>query len=127
MTKEQLAAMLDGSEYGNEIISAESDLAAKHGLVVVFGYSDDNVEFRGAIRKEVEAGGGAIIHLDKCGIYKSNQELANCKTIEAIWCEDEGAPAWTYKTDIPHATFDIYDDGEVFCRGIIFEMAALEG
>ena len=34
-------------------------------------------------------------------------------------------PAWTYMTDIPHATFDVMDDGELYCRGIVFALADL--
>jgi hypothetical protein len=46
-----------------------------------------------------------------------------CKTIEAIWGKD--GYSWTYKTDIPHATFDIFEDGEKFCRGIVFDIKSL--
>lgn len=48
MTKEQMAALLNGREYGDEITRAEHQIARASGLVVVFGYSDDNMEVRGA-------------------------------------------------------------------------------
>jgi len=31
-----------------------------------------------------------------------------------------------YETDIPHETFDIYEDGEKFCRGIVFSIDSLK-
>jgi hypothetical protein len=40
------------------------------------------------------------------------------KYIDAVWCE--GEYSWTYKTNIPHATFDIWEDGEKYCKGIVF-------
>lgn len=45
--------MLNGREYGDEITREEEAMAKAHGLVVVFGYSDDNMEFCGAITDEV--------------------------------------------------------------------------
>ena len=33
---------------------------------------------------------------------------------------------WCYKTDIPHETFMIYDDGEPYCRGIVFSIEDLK-
>ena len=39
MTKEELAAKLNGREYGQEITDAESTEAGKAGLLVIFGAS----------------------------------------------------------------------------------------
>jgi hypothetical protein len=43
-----------------------------------------------------------------------------------LWCNDsegDGERAtWTYKTDIPHETFEIYDNGKLYCRGIVFSV-----
>ena len=30
--------------------------------------------------------------------------------------------SWSYLTDIPHKTFDIMEDGEIYCRGIVFSL-----
>ena len=32
---------------------------------------------------------------------------------------------WSYETDIPHETFNIYEDGEVWCVGIVFSVEDL--
>lgn len=47
MTAKELAEMLFGRKYGMEITSEEARATKDAGLVVVYGYSDDNVEFRG--------------------------------------------------------------------------------
>ena len=136
MTKEQLASRLNLREYGSEITKDEEKQAKESGLVVVFGYSDYNAEMRGAIYDEVGCNAGGIILLlptgkvleedhdcecDYCG-YKEMQEIA--KKIEAVW-GSEGY-SWIYKTDIPHATFDIMEENNKFCRGIVFNFADLQ-
>ena len=42
--------------------------------------------------------------------------------ITAVWCDPESGASWSYKTDIPHETFNIYEDGELFCIGIVFSI-----
>ena len=144
MTKESLAAQLTGREYGNEITNAE-DLAAKQaGLVVVFGYSDDNVEFRGAIHDEVGCcpgdGESRRFMVDAKGVIPterdddwSDEEMAayferkkdgHGWSVDAFWCKEPGY-SWTFDTAIPHSTFEIVEDGKPFCRGIVFESAVL--
>ena len=129
MTKEDLARLLDHRLIGDEITREEEAAARAAGLVVVFGASDDNMEFRGAINDEVSCfdGGEAFINADglliecesKCAYYEEAKRTA--RKIEAHWCK---APplAWTYSTDIPHATFTITEDGDPWCQGIVFEM-----
>ena len=41
MTKEELAATLNGREYNHEITKEEEAEARENGLVVIFGASDD--------------------------------------------------------------------------------------
>jgi hypothetical protein len=133
MDIQEFANMLDGREYGEEIIPGEEKNAKALGLVIVFGASDDLAEFRGAINDEASVWDGGEVFLDKHGLFEGCEEdckyskaaKEKCKVIEAIWC---GEPdySWTYKTDIPHATFDIMEDGEKYCRGIVFELKSLE-
>ena len=60
--------------------------------------------------------------------FKKEEEFENSKCIEALWCDDDikdengGLITWTYKTDIPHETFMIYEDGSSYCRGIVFNI-----
>ena len=108
MTIYEFAEKLDGRQYGNELTLIEEREAANLGFVVVFGYSDDCAEFRGAIDDEVGCFNGGRVYED------------GDKFIDAVW--GEGRIDWTYETNIPHATFDIYEDDYKYCRGIVFEV-----
>jgi hypothetical protein len=82
MTKEQLAALLNGREYGSEITREESAQAAKDGLVVLFGASDDLAEFRGAIHDEHGCwDGGAPIYLMDGEIFEDDD--CECRHAQA--------------------------------------------
>ena len=136
-SKEVLAGMLNGRQRGEEITESESEAAKESGLIVVFGYSDDNAELRGAIDDEVGCFDGGEIYITKngvlntdcaCGMYHdcdfARMAFSQAKKISAIWGEDV---PWSYETDIPHATFDIFDGEDLFCRGIVFSIEDLLG
>lgn len=142
MNKEKFAAMLNGREYRSEITKDEAAQAKAAGLVVVYGASDDLMEFAGALYDEVGVHGGGMALVDAKDVLDRDQIeddddeaiaefVARSKTaqsIEALWNDsvsDASVPAWTYMTDIPHATFDVMDDGELYCRGIVFALADL--
>jgi len=136
-SKETLAAQITGREYTEELTSQEEQQARMSGLVVVFGASDDLTEFRGAISDEAGANDGATHKIDKDGIvpdwdtvgHDDEEEVAKymarkkgkTATIEALWCK-EGEYSWTFKTELPHATFEIVEDGRPYCRGIVFNI-----
>ena len=139
MTAKELAEMLSGREVGEEIVMGEERDIKDAGLVVVYGYSDDNVEFCGAINDEVGSydGGTRLPHRDRHSGKPSCECAEDCdcpyfdaarkkaKTIKAVW-RNRGGPCWTFETDIPHETFTIMEDGEPWCIGIVFSMADLE-
>ena len=122
MTAKELANRLDGRQVLEEITKDEERLAKESGLVAVFGYSDDNIEFRGAIDDEFGAWEGGTFWVYQSGrVWNTDRLPGECKKIEALWCDGEG-PAWAYRTDIPHETFNIYEDDELFCIGIVFSV-----
>lgn len=95
------------------------------------------MELRGAVYDEVGCYDGGKVYLTRDGVledpgcgeedckyYSIAKKAAAC--VEAVW-HDAGGPAWTYKTEIPHDTFEIFDDGEVFCQGIVFRAEDLPG
>lgn len=140
LTKEQLAETLNGNEYGNEITKEQEQQAKESGLVVVFGYSDDNIELRGSIDDEIGCYAGGKIKFTKEGkqideddmeVLEKYNAVPPLNTIEAIWdeCYDIGEGdercAWQYKTDIPHSTFRVMEDGELYCVGIVFNVSDL--
>ena len=135
------AQRLHGIEYrGDPIPKHIQGAAHAAGIVIVVGASDDLMEFYGAIRDEASCPKGGTILVDTKGAlpdwdfasgdeqmakeYLSRKEGA--KPITALWCpQGDPAMSWAYTTDIPHATFDVVEDGEVYCRGIVFAVADL--
>lgn len=151
MTPAEFAARLHGRQYCEEITVAEAAEAAAAGLVVVFGASDGLMEFRGAIHDELGGYDGITARVCADGILAEwpdpsekplseraaeryfQRKAAGFKTIEAIWCpkatENDTEPfaSWAFKTAIPHADFDVMEDGELYCRGIVFRLADAAG
>jgi hypothetical protein len=136
MNKEELAKILNGREIGKEITRDEESEAEKNGLVVVFGGSDDLMEFHGFIDDEIPAYGGITQLITAKGLLENDCDSDDCpyfkeikktvqSSIQAIW--DAEGYSWVYKTDIPHSQFDIMENGEKFCRGIVFDLADLTG
>jgi hypothetical protein len=135
MKAKTLADVLDGREYRDEITTDEKRTAKAAGLVVVFGASDDLMEFEGAICEEVDCYDGGTAWVDADGVLSrddddSDEQIADyvrrrkmARKIDAVWARD--GFSWTYRTDIPHATFVIMEDGEPYCRGIVFALADL--
>lgn len=137
MTVQELASRLNGREYGNEMTLEERFIAKEFGLVVVFGASDDLMEFRGAIDDEVGCceGGKAYVSPDGiwqddygCGGDQQCEFLKNAKKkfvpIYALWAIE--GYSWIYDTEIPHETFEILEDGDKYCRGIVFSVEDLK-
>lgn len=135
ITKESIAADLSGIEYPVRISQALNDLLRSAGLAVVFGASDDLMEFRGAIYDEVGAWEGGIALVDRQGLLPCRDDVEDddelqdyfarkpkATPIEALWCK-EGDYSWTFNTNIPHASFEVVDEGAPYCRGIVFALA----
>lgn len=122
MTGKELAEKLDGTEY-DKLVNFHSnmehvyDSARDNNLVIVFGASDDLMEFRGAIDDEADCYGGGIVMVNKNG---TGFDAISKNCIEAIWDRDN--VAWQYETDIPHETFKVMEDGQVYCIGIVFSL-----
>lgn len=142
MDKKTLAKQLDGIKHPvHENLSRSIiESAAAHGLVIVYGASDDLMELEGAIHDEFGCFGGGIALVDKQGLLSrldaefdeepESEEISlrkkAAREIEPRWCKEPGI-RWTYRTTIPHATFHVMRDGEVECRGIVFALSELDG
>lgn len=137
MTKEKLAAELNSIEYPCCIPQHLKNAAKGHGLVIVYGASDDLMELEGAIDDEIGACDGTTIMVDAFGVLPDWGEVfedeataedyfkrkPNARAIEAKF--DHDGYSWTYATEIPHAIFEVLEDGEKYCRGIVFALADL--
>jgi len=140
MRKEEFAALITGHEYRKELTPEQEKLAEESGLLVCFVASDDLMELRGIIYDEFDAyeGGAVFLGKKKGGIIgainKTDLEeiydlmddkgigfLFPSAEIIAEFAPDEPSCSWLIKTDLPHATFDIMEDGELYCRGVVIE------
>ena len=131
MNRQELAASLNGREYRDEMSRAEETLAKESGLVVVFGASDDLMEFRGAVNDEIGVYEGGFAYFTRAGLLVNECENEDCPhfarlkdaatPIGAQWSVD--GYSWVYRTTIPHSTFDVLEDGDKYCRGIVFALS----
>ena len=139
MTPLELALELAGAEYCLRDKKEEIKKAKENGLVIVFGASDDLIEFRGAIDDEAGVWNGGTVHIDANGIFKApdcNCDVDTCpylaaardrcKKIKAVWGPEGKDVAWAYETDIPHSDFVIFDGEEPYCEGIVFSIDDLK-
>lgn len=131
MNRHEIAVALNGREYRGEITRVEEILAKEAGLVIVFGASDDLMEFRGAVNDEMGVHGGGDAHFTRAGLLTNDCDDENCPyfaallkmatAVSAKW--DTEGYSWVYQTTIPHSTFDIMEDNEKYCRGIVFDIS----
>lgn len=125
MTLKEFAERLDRTEYNGYPIFSKEDIgiAKENGFVIVTGASDDLMEFEGVIQDEGGCFDGGPVYFTKAGV---EYEEKTPNVIKALWCqaEDENGAVipWAYETEIPHETFLVMDAGEVYCRGIVFDI-----
>jgi hypothetical protein len=131
MTKEQLAEILNGRTIGDEITKDEAIAAKRDGLLVIYGASDDLMEFEGVFRAELGAYNGTVAYVNieaaieddhrcNCEHCDFGYVLNKCAKIRAKW-NDDGPYSWTYETSLPHAAFDVLEGDEKYCRGIVID------
>lgn len=79
MNAKELAAALNNSVYPFRIHKDFIDAAKEAGLVIVYGASDDLMEFEGAIRDELGAYEGATAYLTPLGCCKTNAKTMSAR------------------------------------------------
>ena len=132
MDAKDIAAVLTGSEYPLRVPAEVAAAARAARLVIVYGASDDLMEFRGAVDDEVGAWKGTEVRLDAGGLVPrfedidrdardAEDRLRDCfrregggVAVKAVW-GDGGCP-W------PHETFEVVEDGGTYCRGIVLAL-----
>ena len=153
MTAKELASILDGKEYGCDIMDAVHKEAADNGLVIVcagytlYGEPEDMTGFEGAWSEIIHFGSGPIYITPKGPFAQTGDEIvygaprwpythlqrdASCPYTQGelskfptirIVGNVGDGQKWTYHTDIPHEVFDTFDNGKPFHRGIVFAVA----
>lgn len=144
MTKEELAAQLNGCERRDGFSKELLKTAQENKLVIIYGGSDDLVCFAGAISDEAGADNGGTIFLskqgvpesdcasDECPYYKKWLKLAletgKVKKIDVYWCgrcQNEkmdslayamlGKPTWCYDCESLKEKFSTFDIFDTEC------------
>lgn len=134
-------------EYPAEDIKGFVEELKADGIILAFGMSDDLLEFSGALNDECEAWNGTVERLvpHKDGSVSVFDEDENKETAElnrlqirrltevrANWCpENEKKEIWaSWHITSPDSeffgSFDIFEDGELYCRGLIIPVERLE-
>lgn len=145
ITIQEFAQKLNGRERRKEITKEEAEEAKQLGFVVMFGASDDLFELRGAIYNEFGAwdGNEFLFYKGKClnsiadekeidveeiQELLSEFEIYNFAKVKAIWCPKGLECSWVIEpVGIPFASFDIVEDGDLFCRGAVVDIKDLGG
>ena len=125
----QIADILDNSNYDDFVsvsgkVKEAINLAAENDAVIVYGMSDDLVEFDGAFQEEAGCYGGGVVTFDEYGTSDDGYEHAN--KLQVRWMKDfddnNYLISFSYCIGIPHETFMVYDEGYPYCRGLVFFM-----
>jgi hypothetical protein len=143
MTKEELAESLNGLEYGEDIPQDLLEAARDSALIIVYGRSDDIMEFDGAMYDESYVSGWDVVKFDRKGLIPEWDDIEKDELQEVreyleridgeipseikVMPEGNEGYFWSYETDIPHSTFEILEDGERYCRGIVFDLKDVSG
>ena len=147
ITLKEFAAMLHGRDCQPNLTPDELLLAEQKGFVVVYGDSDDRVEFVGAITAEgytnplaKDCPAGVLALSEDGRLLDDESDLyaeyikENRNVINVFYCSKDGLN-WVFETEIPHETFLTYDGGydeeyadldDGFARCIVFEASALK-
>ncbi len=130
--RQEIAKKLHNREYREETTPEIERLAKVNNIVIVFGTSDDYIVFRGAIHDRGYCFEGRKIYFNTGGIVRNEckddycphfkKELESASLIKAIWEPKDLGCSWIYETDIPHETFDILEESEKYCQGIVFSL-----
>lgn len=119
-----------GTDQGN--FDSMVSEAKKNGIVIALGLSDDILMLEGSLHEEFGANNGRKIVIDSKGVIENRCSSSPCPYfkekiskakhyVEAVWCPEDKDVSWEIKSNIPHETFTIMEDGEIFCIGIVFK------
>jgi len=147
ITLKEFAQMLHGRDCQPNLTPDERLLAEQKGFVVVYGDSDDRVEFEGAITAEGYTNplakgcpAGILILSENGELLDEDSNLfteyfrSSRNVINVFYCCKDGLN-WVFESDIPHETFLTYDGGyneeyadfdDGFARCMVFELSTLK-
>ena len=119
---DELCAMLNNRQYREETTKEIEKFAKENNLIICFGASDDLLELRGLIDDEFDAYDGTTIYINpqtkKVEVEETNETPYY---IELKWGETKDC-SWTFDTNLKHKTFNILEDEDLYCIGIVCEI-----
>lgn len=122
ITAKELQVKMHGGQY-YDTASKYADIADKSGLIIIEGASDDLVNCFGVIGGSLEVGHGSHFYVSSQGyIATRNRKFEDSNRVNVI---QGGDFYWSYKSKIPHLTFDTYECGKPWCRGLIIDIKDL--
>lgn len=123
ITAQQIADMIEGRKYGEEITKEIEAIAKDNDILILFGASDDLLEFRGAVHDEYDCHRGGYCYVTKKGRITKKAKNTRLK-IEALWGGDaSGEVSWEIIPDTTHVRFNIFDQcGEHYCIGAVVDL-----
>lgn len=123
MNTKEWAEKLNNIEYPADEIWNMRKQFEEDGVVVVYGASDDLIEFEGAIQDEGDCYNDEVFYLNKEGLTTSYS-----KNYVKVTHPHNGTVQFNYETNIPNVEwFDVVEDGELYCKGFVFNINDLKG
>lgn len=138
MTIKDVAAKLNGREYGSEVSAVEQIEFKNAGIVVVYGYSDDCVEFEGAVNTEIGIWNAGYIPLLNGVPFDMDCSTEVIKASGCLTLKDVskrlkhikakfGMNGWEFDAEFPHEKFSIVErECDNPCsEGLVYSLADL--
>ena len=122
MNTKEWAEKLNNIEYPADEIWDMRKEFEEDGVVVVYGASDDLIEFEGAIQDEGDCYNDKVFYLNKEGLTTSYS-----KNYVKVTHPHDGTVQFNYETNIPCEWFNVVEDGELYCKGFVFNINDLKG
>lgn len=139
ITAKELAEKLNGRQYREEITDTEELVAKWNRLVVMFGASDDLMEFRWAIDDEIGCYGWAVVRFLDQKLFQREDPFGdeeeqidflekywiNIKDVILVSRSGISCSPWDYETMIPHEKFKVMEEWDVYGYGLVFSLDSL--
>lgn len=122
MNTKEWAEKLNNIEYPADEIWNMRKQFEEDGVVVVYGASDDLIEFEGVIQDEGDCYNDKVFYLNKEGLTTSYR-----KNYVKVTHPHDGTVQFNYETNIPCEWFNVVEDGELYCKGFVFNINDLKG